>query len=47
MTVLNVTSTSAFKFDLPPTCMITMMKKALIEKMDEKYFLSSHPYPRI
>lgn len=24
-----------------------MMKKALIEKLDAKYFLASHPYPKL
>jgi len=36
-----------FKFDLSPACFVHLMKKALIEKMAAKYFLSSHPYPKI
>jgi len=27
--------------------MISMMKKVLIEKMESKYFLASHPYPKV
>ena len=27
--------------------MVSMMKKVLIEKMTGKYFLASHPYPKL
>ena len=44
---LNKT-TDTFKFELPPTCYISMMKKVLIEKhMQHKYVLASHPYPKL
>ena len=46
MSVLNKTNGS-FKFELPQTCMVSMMKKVLIEKMEGKYFLASHPYPKL
>ena len=43
---LNKTS-DLFKFDIPISCHVTMMKKVLIDKMPAKYFLASHPFPRI
>ena len=36
-----------FKFEVPLSCHVSMMKKVLIEKMQAKYFLASHPYPKI
>lgn len=36
-----------FKYEIPPSCMVSMMKKVLIEKMSGKFFLASHPYPKI
>jgi len=36
-----------FKFDLPPSCHMTLVKRLLIDKMPGKYFLASHPYPKI
>lgn len=47
MTNMNVTEMQNFKYEIPPSCFVTMMKKALIEKMREKFFLSSHPYPKL
>ena len=39
---------SDFKYDIPEKCYVSMMKKVLVEKFDEtKYFLASHPYPKI
>lgn len=35
------------KFNIPESCYISMMKKVLIEKMEAKYFLASHPFPKI
>ena len=35
------------KFDIPESCYLTMMKKILIEKLESKFFLAVHPYPRI
>ena len=35
------------KYDIPDSCKIAMMKKVLIEKLPAKYFLASHPYPKI
>ena len=43
---LNKTNEN-FKFEIPDSCKVTMMKKVLIEKMAGKYFLASHPYPKI
>ena len=34
-----------FKFDLPESCFISMMKGVKIEKLDSKFNLVSHPYP--
>ena len=45
-TTLNKT-TENFKFEIPDSCKVTMMKKVLIEKLNGKYFLASHPYPKI
>ena len=43
---LNKT-TDTFKFELPPSGHVSMMKKVLIEKfMPFKYVLTSHPYPK-
>lgn len=36
-----------FKFEIPPSCFVGMMKKVLIEKLHAKYLLASHPYPKI
>ena len=36
-----------FKHDIPQSCLISMMKKVLIEKLPAKYFLASHPYPKL
>jgi hypothetical protein len=44
---LNKTNNDNFKFEIPPSCFVTMIKKVLIEKMDGKWFLASHPYPKI
>ena len=41
-----VISTS-FKWNLPTSCFITLMKRILIDKLPGKYFIASHPYPRI
>ena len=35
------------KYDIPIKCNVTMMKKVLIDKLPAKYFLASHPYPKI
>ena len=40
-------STDNFKYEIPESCILGMMKKVLIEKMDMKYFLVSHPYPQV
>ncbi len=37
----------SFKFVIPESCHISMMKKVLIEKMEAKYFLASHPFPKL
>jgi len=36
-----------FKFEIPETCHLAMMKKLLIEKLESKFFLAVHPFPRI
>ena len=44
---MNKTS-DTFKWELPPSCHVSMMKKVLIEKnMTQKYVLASHPYPKL
>ena len=47
VTALNKTADQGFKYEIPPSCMVSMMKKVLIEKMSGKFFLASHPYPKI
>lgn len=43
---LNKT-TENFKFEIPTSCHVSMMKKVLIEKkMPFQYVLASHPYPK-
>jgi transposase len=46
MSTLNRTNED-FKYEIPPACFVSMMKKTLIDKMKAKYFLASHPYPKI
>ena len=36
-----------FSREVPQSCLVQMMKKVLIEKLPAKYFLASHPYPKI
>ena len=36
-----------FKHDVPHSCLVSMMKKGLIEKLPAKYFLASHPFPKL
>lgn len=36
-----------FKYDIPASCLVGMMKKVLIEKLSSKYLLASHPYPKV
>ena len=36
-----------FKYEIAPACFVSMMKKALIEKMKSGYFIASHPFPKI
>lgn len=36
-----------FKFEIPDTCFISMIKKVKIEKLDAKFYLVCHPYPMI
>ena len=45
-TDMNI-STETFKFDIPISCHVGMMKKNLIEKLEQKYLLVSHPYPQV
>lgn len=40
-------STENFKYEIPETCHVTMMKKVVIEKLDQKYCLVAHPYPMV
>lgn len=43
---LNKTDAN-FKYELPESCYLSMMKKVSIDKMEAKYFLTSHPYPKL
>ena len=43
---LNKTS-EMFKYDIPVSCNVTMMKKVLIDKLPAKYFLLRIPTPRL
>lgn len=43
---MSITQTN-FKFDLPDSCFISMMKGVKIEKLDSKFYLVSHPYPQV
>jgi len=38
---------ASFKFDLPESCFLTLIKRLLIDKLPGKYFVSSHPFPKI
>lgn len=40
-------STENFKYEIPETCILKMMKKVHIENMEQKYCLVSHPYPLV
>ena len=35
----------SFKFEIPETCHVSILKKVLIEKLDAKYLLTVHPRP--
>jgi len=37
----------SFKFDLPVECHQTLVKRLLIDKLPAKYFVASHPCPKI
>lgn len=43
---MNITA-NQFKFELPESCFISMMKKVKIEKLNSKFYLVSHPFPQI
>ena len=43
-TEMNV-SMENFKFDIPESCHVAMMKNTLIEKIGYKYLLVSNPFP--
>ena len=45
-TDMNVTMEN-FKFEIPESCHVGMMKKTLIEKLEAKYLLVANPYPQI
>ena len=48
LTGMNKTIDSSFKVEIPDSCLLTMMKKVLVEKFEgSKYLLTSHPYPKI
>ena len=46
MTTLNKTNDS-FRYETPDSCLVSMMKKTMISKLENKYLLTSHPYPKI
>ena len=37
----------AYKYEIPESCHINMLKKIKIETLEEKFKLISHPYPEI
>lgn len=41
---MNMTTTN-FKYDVPDSCFVTMLKGVKIEKLDSKFLLVSHPFP--
>lgn len=43
---MSLTQTN-FKYDIPDSCFINMMKGVKIEKLDSKFYLVSHPFPQI
>ena len=36
-----------YKYEIPETCHLSMLKKVKIEKLEDKFLLVSHPYPQI
>ena len=40
-------TTNSFKWELPESCFVTMVKRLLIDKLPGKYFVASHPFPKI
>lgn len=46
MNNMSLTQTN-FKFDLPDSCFISMLKGVKIEKLDSKFYLVSHPFPQV
>jgi len=43
----SMISNQDYKFDIPATCVLPIMKGCLIEKLLRKYVLLAHPYPLI
>jgi hypothetical protein len=43
----GVFSTDHYKYEIPESCQITMLKKVKIETLEDKFKLISHPYPQI
>ena len=41
----SILSNQDFKYELPESCLITIMKGCKIEKLHKKYVLLAHPYP--
>ena len=40
-------ATDLYKYEIPETCHISMLKKVKIEQLEEKFKLISHPFPQI
>ena len=36
-----------YKYELPESCYINVMKSLKIDKLESKFYLVSHPYPQI
>lgn len=43
----SIISKDDYKYDLPGSCYISLMKGTQIEKLHKKYLLVSHPYPML
>ncbi len=36
-----------YKYEIPDTCYLPIMKKTRIEKLEKKFHLGAHPYPAL
>jgi hypothetical protein len=43
----SILSKDDYKYEIPQDCIMSILKGNKIEKLQKKYFLLSHPFPKI